>query len=222
MSSGTPTALSPSTSPSLSQKAIKSLDKALRIQRTDDYPHQVWYFLASFIVLVGVFNFLSILFHGRRRRRRIVNVSDAEITSPPPLQRVAYRRLPLAAVNAWRIAAFRSHIRVGNSYSLNFAEVFMTATYITILFGWTLHNCTYSALLRDVSAGLTVPRLANSLAGVHYDPQYYANRAATIASLQLPLIAALGMKNNIIGCKHYLLDSLPCLNGSASNRDYRR
>jgi len=36
--------------------------------------------------------------------------------------------------------------------------------------------------------------------GLKFDPTYYANIAGNIASIQLPLIAALGMKNNIISC----------------------
>ncbi|KAI0316314.1 ferric reductase NAD binding domain-containing protein [Amylostereum chailletii] len=177
MASATPT-VPPLLVPSLSQKALKSIDKVLRIDRAADYPKQVWYFLACFIFLVGLVNHLSLLsFH---RRRRTSTKPDAESHHAAPARAISYRRLPLAVVNAWRIVAFRSHIRIGSSYSLNLAEIFMTATYITILFVWTLHN-------------------SDSLVGVHYDPQYFANRAATIASLQLPLIAALGMENSIIG-----------------------
>ncbi|ETW78224.1 ferric reductase [Heterobasidion irregulare TC 32-1] len=55
----------------------------------------------------------------------------------------------------------------------------MTATYITIMFTWTLIN-------------------SNSTTGVKYDPAYYANRAGNIASVQTVLVVALGMKNNVI------------------------
>ncbi|KAI0051367.1 iron reductase [Auriscalpium vulgare] len=51
--------------------------------------------------------------------------------------------------------------------------------YIAILFTWSLINTT-------------------TVAGHHFDAGYYANRAGAIASVQTPLIVALGMRNNII------------------------
>lgn len=44
-------------------------------------------------------------------------------------------------------------------------------------------------------------RKATSTKGFKWDPHYYANIAANIASTQLPLVTALGMKNNIISCE---------------------
>ncbi|KAI0320573.1 ferric reductase NAD binding domain-containing protein [Amylostereum chailletii] len=178
MNLGTPT--SPERlSPSLSHKALQSIDKVLRVQRAEDYPKQVWYFLACFIGLVGLANHVSLIsFH--RHRHRFPAQGDAETQRPSSTGSISYRRLPLAAVNAWRVIAFRSHVRIGHSYSLNLAEVFMTATYITILFVWTMYN-------------------TNALVGPKYDPKYYANRAGNIAARQLPLIVVLGTKNNIIG-----------------------
>lgn len=41
---------------------------------------------------------------------------------------------------------------------------------------------------------------ATSTTGVKFDPHYYANIAGNIATLQFPLVVALGMKNNIISC----------------------
>lgn len=32
------------------------------------------------------------------------------------------------------------------------------------------------------------------------DPKYFANRAGTIAASQIPIMAALGMRNNLISC----------------------
>lgn len=44
-----------------------------------------------------------------------------------------------------------------------------------------------------------------SLTGFKVDPQYYADRAGNIAASQLPLIVALGMKNNLVSCKFKFL-----------------
>ena len=42
--------------------------------------------------------------------------------------------------------------------------------------------------------------LGTSTTGVRADPQYYADRAGRIAASQLPVVIALGMRNNIISC----------------------
>jgi len=58
-----------------------------------------------------------------------------------------------------------------------------------------------SALLYlAIRSSFSLSRSATSTVGLKFDPTYYANIAGTIASIQLPLIAALGMKNNIISC----------------------
>lgn len=42
---------------------------------------------------------------------------------------------------------------------------------------------------------------ATNTSGHMLDPRYYANRAGKIAALQVPLVVALGMKNNILSCE---------------------
>ena len=42
--------------------------------------------------------------------------------------------------------------------------------------------------------------LGTSTTGIRADPQYYADRAGRIAASQLPVVIALGMRNNIISC----------------------
>ncbi|KAJ7737766.1 iron reductase [Mycena maculata] len=64
-------------------------------------------------------------------------------------------------------------------YTLNVADFLLAAMYIGVLFTWTFINTT------------------NTL-GRKYDPKYWANRCGHIAGSQLPLMAALGMKNNFI------------------------
>ncbi|KAA1472403.1 hypothetical protein DENSPDRAFT_179747 [Dentipellis sp. KUC8613] len=155
----------------------KVTDKTIRKARAADYPKQVWYFIAVFIFLVAVSNVVSRLFAVTRRRSeapRDVEGAHRSVTS-----KISYRRLPAAIVNAFRMVAFRTVIPLGGGFTINLAEAFITATYIIILFVWSLINTT-------------------TLAGKKYDPTYYANRAGNIAAVQTPLIVALAMKNNPI------------------------
>lgn len=41
---------------------------------------------------------------------------------------------------------------------------------------------------------------ATNLEGEVLDPRYYANRAGKIAAVQVPIVVALGMKNNLVSC----------------------
>lgn len=43
--------------------------------------------------------------------------------------------------------------------------------------------------------------IATNTSGQMLDPRYYANRAGKIAALQVPLVVALSMKNNILSCE---------------------
>ncbi|THH14579.1 hypothetical protein EW146_g5768 [Bondarzewia mesenterica] len=152
-------------------------DAALRKYRATEYPKEAWYFVACFIFLAGIFNLVSVVTSWRRGR---VGVSkDVEGQGRSSTGSVSFRRLHLALVNACRIIAFRCSISVGKSFSLNLAEVFMTATYITIMLTWSFIN-------------------SKNTTGKNYDPEYYANRAGDIASAQTVLVVALGMKNNVI------------------------
>ncbi|KAF8813104.1 hypothetical protein BYT27DRAFT_7043412, partial [Phlegmacium glaucopus] len=65
------------------------------------------------------------------------------------------------------------------SHKLNLAEVGLTLGYIAVIFSWTFVNTT-------------------TIAGIKFSPKYYADRAGDIAASQLPIMLALGMRNNII------------------------
>lgn len=51
---------------------------------------------------------------------------------------------------------------------------------------------------RVYADGHIVMVTATNTSGHILDPRYYANRAGKIAALQVPLVVALGMKNNIL------------------------
>ncbi|KAL0959531.1 hypothetical protein HGRIS_011244 [Hohenbuehelia grisea] len=146
-------------------------DRVLRIAQAKDYPKQVLYLLASFAALVALWHFLSIL--------ATVAFSKRSKQASAARSSVSIRRLPTAILNVFRSVAFRSTIPVGKYHTLNIAEVFLTAAYITIIFTWPMINST------------------NTL-GQRYDPKYWANTAGNIASTQLSVVTVLGMRNNLL------------------------
>lgn len=48
---------------------------------------------------------------------------------------------------------------------------------------------------------LTLMSSATDVAGIKYDFKYWGNRAGTIATAQMPLVTALGTKNNVLSCE---------------------
>ncbi|KAF9478932.1 hypothetical protein BDN70DRAFT_932948 [Pholiota conissans] len=145
-------------------------NKAIRIARFFSYPKQELYLLASFIFLVSLAHYLSLLHRYLSRNR--------PHATRPTSNAIRWRRLPLAATDTLRAMAFRWTVPLGLGYTLNLAELGLTVGYIGVLFSWTFVNTT-------------------NLEGMLVDPKYYANRAGTIAASQLPIMAALGMRNNL-------------------------
>ncbi|KAF5356912.1 hypothetical protein D9756_006406 [Leucocoprinus leucothites] len=166
-------------------------DRVIRISHAEQYPLQVWYFLTAFIFLVTLANVVGLglgYYRDRRRRQELGQAwTDADADAEPSIRRpreemrgsINILRLPHATVDTFRALSFRWTVSIGRSYTLNIAEVVLTAVYIVICFTWSLINTT-------------------STKGVKFDPHYYANIAGNIATIQFPLIVALGMKNNII------------------------
>ncbi|KAF7373154.1 Ferric/cupric reductase transmembrane component 1 [Mycena sanguinolenta] len=147
-------------------------DRIPRITLASLYPKQVWYFMATFIALVSACHAISALYAYATRKH------DPPQTNAPLRHAVSWTRLPLALLNLFRTLAFRCSI-VAGSYTLNVADFVLVAGYIAVLFTWTFIN-------------------SKNTLGVKYDPKYWANRCAHIAGSQLPLMTALGMKNNFI------------------------
>ena len=107
-------------------------DKQLRSARAVAYPIRAWYCIGSFIGFVSLCYFLGLAY---RIRRKV-------LPSTTSRQRgvIDYRRLPVAVMHTFRAFAFRSTVSIGRSYTLNVAELFMTAAYAAILFSWGLVN----------------------------------------------------------------------------------
>ena len=115
-----------------------SPDRPIRISREELYPKEVWFFLASFIFLVALLQFVSFLYTKTRRIAK-PRSSDSESRSVPIGRGISLRWIPLAASNAYRAIAFRSTISIGQC-TLNVAEVVLTAMYIIALFTWEFIN----------------------------------------------------------------------------------
>lgn len=108
-------------------------NRSIRAALSAKYPKQVWYLLASFLTLVSLCHFASLLL-SRVQRNRVGSSSRRGA--------ISLRRIPLALVNLFRVLAFRWTVPIGSSHSLNFAEVFLTMAYIAVLFAWTLRTST--------------------------------------------------------------------------------
>lgn len=145
-------------------------DRAIRIAQAITYPNRAWFCVAAFIAFVSACHILALI-HRLTRKKSPQRGSTRGA--------VSLYRLPSATMNAFRAFVFRYTVPIGSSYTLNVAEVFLTAAYTTLIFVWSLVNTT-------------------SKKGVKYDPKYWGNISGNLASLQLPLMTALGTKNNII------------------------
>ena len=109
-------------------------DKIIYAFHSVNYPHRVWFCIAGVMLFVTLCRFTSLLCNIRSGTPTLARPRTREI--------IQYRRLPAAMLNAFRAIAFRWTIPIGNTYTLNLAEVFLTAAYIALVFAWTLVNCT--------------------------------------------------------------------------------
>ena len=177
--------------------AASSPDRAITSRRNKEYPKEVWYFVACFIFLVSLFHHGSWIVSklSKRRARKV----DAEGGTDPSKGHFSVRHIPRAIVNAYRVMAFRWTFELGSSYTLNMAEVFVSCAYIIALFVWTFINSTSIRLLIFMTSATDhAHALATSVSGQKYTLRYWGNRSGNIASAQLPLVTALGTKNNVV------------------------
>lgn len=154
------------------------------------YPKHILYFIASFIALVSLCHFLS-MFYSFITRKRVYHWKKRTTMS--------FTRLPAAVADSFRILAFRWTIPIGSSQELNLVEVGLSLSYIAILFTWTFVN-SMLYLFPSARNANSHSNLATTFTGFNVNPRYYANRAGTMTASQLPIMVALGMKNNLISC----------------------
>jgi hypothetical protein len=180
-------------------------DRTIRVEHAKTYPVELWWFLAYLIFLVSFVNYIGLAlgyYRDRRRRNQVVPTPSEPLTQEAPMRgSINLLRLPHALADTFRALSFRWTIPIGRSYTLNIAEVVLTAVYIAICFAWSLIN-SESLTQGRWSSWLTGNNgIATSKKGAKFDPHYYANIAGNIATIQFPLVVALGMKNNIISCE---------------------
>jgi hypothetical protein len=113
---------------------VSKADSHRAALQADMYPTRAWACVGGFIAFISVCHIISLFgLIGRRALPR-----DAASRNRNTIQ---LGRLPAAAIHIFRVIAFRWTISLGGSYTLNLAEVFMTAGYIAILFAWSFANC---------------------------------------------------------------------------------
>ncbi|KAI0635361.1 iron reductase [Trametes polyzona] len=159
-------------------------DKPIRTGRNRAYPHQLWWFLASFIAFVALCQFFSwvatkITATRSSRAPQVQGIEDGVRST----KHVSWRRLPLALVNTFRVIAFRWTLNIGDSFTLTFAETAIVGGYFIALYIWCFINSEHRS---------------TDLAGDKLNQSYWENRIGVLGASQLPLITALGTKNNAL------------------------
>ncbi|KAI0354098.1 hypothetical protein OH77DRAFT_1522024 [Trametes cingulata] len=155
-------------------------DRMLKTMRNEAYPRQLWWLIAGFVFLVATCQFLScVVSKCAWRTSETKQDVDSEARTNISRRRFSWRRLPLAIVNTYRVIAFRCTLDIGQSYTLNFAEVFVTCAYIAAIFTWEFVNTT-------------------TVDGHKLDVSYWGGRAGALGASQFPLITALGTKHNVL------------------------
>jgi hypothetical protein len=166
-------------------------DRDIGKARTIAYSKYVLYLIASFIVLISLSHFLSLGYRYATRKR----AHRAQLRTS-----FSTIRLPTALADSLRALVFRWTVPIGSSFTLSLAELGLAVGYIGVLFSWTLVGSMFLAIYRfRISVTLS---LARTLSGIQVEPRYYRDRAGRIAASQFPIMAALGMRNNLISCSY--------------------
>ncbi|KAG2151649.1 ferric reductase NAD binding domain-containing protein [Suillus bovinus] len=162
----------------MSSSPFSDADMASLVEDNTQYPQQVWYTIAAFLFVVGCFQW-GLFLHSKFARRACHKYDEETVITNGVHRKFSLRRIPLAVINVYRIVAFRWTLEIGQSYTLNMAEVFVTVAYIVLLLIYAFINTT-------------------SAEGQKLDINFWSNRIAMLAASQLPIVTALGTKNNIV------------------------
>ncbi|KAI5117834.1 hypothetical protein M0805_003311 [Coniferiporia weirii] len=174
----------------LEYRDLADLDRALRNARIAEYPFQSIYLFVSLIFVVSLYNVVSIA-HGyftihraRSLELTLQGVVDDEEKQgneqvAATLNRVSVKRVPSALLSLVRTAAYRLTIPTWFGIRLTPIEILIPLVYVLTLLTWEF------AKARNIING-------------QLDPQYWADRAGTLAACKLTFIVALSGKNNII------------------------
>ncbi|KAF8914049.1 ferric reductase NAD binding domain-containing protein [Gymnopilus junonius] len=171
--------------PSSSQRSLRN-----RLQIA--HVRQLWIFLGSVLAFFTAVNFLrylwSKLFPISKGHDFFTKEKIDEETSNTPLKQSTCRRSLSALTTGFRIVFFRWSVPIGPSVFASVTELSFTFIYIAAMLIWLLVDT------QDLQA------------------LFYQDRAALMASCQLPLVVALAGKNNVIswltGISHERLNVL--------------
>ncbi|OAX38133.1 hypothetical protein K503DRAFT_692081 [Rhizopogon vinicolor AM-OR11-026] len=153
-------------------------DRLTLLAHRDLGSEQVWYVLASFHFVVGCFQWGSSIHSKFARRRRLE--PDEETASNHIHHKHEYPlcRVPLAFVDFYRVAAFRWTLEIGQIYTINMAEVFITLAHIAL------------------TPALTVSQPDRDRSKLPHP--FWNSRVAVVAISQFPILTVLGTKNNLV------------------------
>jgi ferric-chelate reductase len=118
---------------------LSEADITVLVDENATYPEQVWYTIAAFLFIVGCFQWGSFV-HSKFARRRHHDSDEETATTNVIQYKFSLRRIPLAIINFYRVVAFRWTLEIGQSYTLNVAEVFVTVAYIALLLIYAFIN----------------------------------------------------------------------------------
>ncbi|KAF9483940.1 hypothetical protein BDN70DRAFT_903886 [Pholiota conissans] len=158
-------------SPSPADRAVRNAVQLAHVK-------QLWYFLGAVLVFFTFVRLIrwawSKLSLPYQQQVQVNENGDKEKNIDPQLTSSLLRRTSLSFSTAFRIAFFRWSIPIGPGASASITELTFILIYIAANFVWLLVDT------RDLAAFM------------------YQDRAALIATSQLPLIVALAGKNNLI------------------------
>ncbi|EIW61249.1 uncharacterized protein TRAVEDRAFT_69649 [Trametes versicolor FP-101664 SS1] len=154
-------------------------DKAMKASQQKKAIKELWLLITAIIAVLFLTRVLRFAFVRLfRRRSQQPASSQSEKASPEAILpgragRASWRRLPAAVVSGFRVVAFRIQVPLGVGVA-SFAELFFIFGYIATMLALTLTNT------------------------LDLQFWFFEDRAAHLASCQLPFIVALAGKNNII------------------------
>lgn len=174
-------------------------DRAVRDALEAKSVQELWFILAGVIGLLACLRLARVLLSstptvGRAETGELTEKGDAEQQSNSPTGKSSLRRLPKAIVAAFKIVAFRWSIPIAPQATMSVAELSFIVGYITAIFVREFVQSKPSLILLPPGHSL-VYAIARDLS-----PAFWQDRAAHLASCQVPLIIALAGKNNIISC----------------------
>ncbi|KAI0774396.1 ferric reductase NAD binding domain-containing protein [Fomes fomentarius] len=159
-------------------------DRALKVTQQKKSIKELWLLITAVIGFLFVIRILRLIVTSLFSRYTLSTPDTAvstekaeksypEAVTPGRTGKASWRRLPATLASAFRVVAFRIQVPIGIG-AASFAELFFICAYIATMLSLTLTN------------------------SENLDHWFFEDRAAHLASCQLPFIVALAGKNNII------------------------